>query len=284
MLKSYYYLTKPGIIYGNVLTAIAGFLLAAGRDIDFGLLVATIVGTAMIIACGCVINNYLDRDIDKHMARTHKRALVTGTISKRAALVYATLLGFIGFAILLIWVNKVTALVGAIGLIDYAVIYTYSKRHTVYSTLIGSISGSASIVGGYTAVTGTLDAGAIILFLIMATLQMPHFYAISIYRLKDYKAAKLPVLSVIKGVSVAKLHTVTYIAAFTAICCLLTIYGYTGYVYLIVVTMLNIGWLRLALKGYKSGDDVAWAKSIFGYSLIVILGISIIIPAGGLLP
>jgi len=284
LLKDYYYLTKPGIIYGNVLTAIAGFLLAANTSIDLKLLVATIIGTALVIACGCVINNYFDRDIDRIMARTKKRALVSGKISVANALLYSTILGILGFTVLLLFVNDLTALIGLIALVNYALVYTFSKRHTHYSTLIGTIAGSASIVAGYTAVTGQIDSAAIILFLIMFCFQMPHFYAIAIYRLKDYRAAKLPVLSVVKGVRTAKIRIVLYVLTFMLVSSLLSVYGYAGYIYLAAMVILGLGWLKVALTGFNSTDDTIWAKHVFRYSLIVILGISIIIPLGGLLP
>src|SRR3954464_10710331 len=98
--KAYYYLTKPGIIQANVMTAAAGFLFASTHHIDFGLLLATLAGTALIIASACVFNNYIDRDIDKKMSRTQKRATVTGEISKRNTLFFATTLGILGIIVL----------------------------------------------------------------------------------------------------------------------------------------------------------------------------------------
>src|ERR1700760_2262680 len=106
-VRTYYYLTKPGIIYGNVLNATSGFLLAAIllKTLPLGLYVATIAGTSLVIAAGCVCNNYIDRGIDKRMARTKKRALVTGKVSARGAILYAALLGVIGFALLAVYTN-----------------------------------------------------------------------------------------------------------------------------------------------------------------------------------
>ena len=100
MLNNYYYLTKPGIIRGNLITATAGFFLAAQGSVDIGLLIAMLTGTSMVIASGCVLNNYLDISIDKKMPRTKNRALATGSISNQNALIYAFVLGLGGEIIL----------------------------------------------------------------------------------------------------------------------------------------------------------------------------------------
>ena len=155
--KTYYSLTKPGIIRGNILTAIGGFLLASKSDVSFGLLAATLAGIALIIACGCVLNNYIDRDIDKKMDRTKKRPTATGKVSGRQVALFAILLGVSGFYLLSKYTNTLTVLVGLIGLFSYVVLYGAAKRKSIYGTHVGSISGSMSIVAGYTAVTGRIE-------------------------------------------------------------------------------------------------------------------------------
>src|SRR5581483_5520164 len=103
--KDYYRLTKPGIVYGNIITGLAGFLLASKAKVDFGLLAAAVAGLGLIIASACVFNNFLDRSIDKKMRRTGKRALVTGAISLKVALVYASVLAATGLVLLVIFTN-----------------------------------------------------------------------------------------------------------------------------------------------------------------------------------
>src|SRR5579872_5387571 len=168
LFKSYYHLAKPGIIYGNLLSVVAGFFLASKNHPNFGLLIALILGVSFIIGSGCVFNNCIDRDIDKKMMRTQKRSIPTGEIRVRNAIIYASILGFLGFFLLLRYTNVLTAVLGFIGYFFYIVVYGYAKRHTVYSTIIGSISGAMPIVAGYTAVTNRIDTGAILLFLILA--------------------------------------------------------------------------------------------------------------------
>ena len=284
MFKTYYSLTKPGIIYGNVLTAAAGFLLAAKGHVDLWLLVATLIGTSLVIATACVSNNYIDRGIDKKMARTKKRALVQGTVPAHSAIMFAALLGVVGFLVLILFTNMLVVGVGLVAFIDYVVLYGIAKRRSVHGTIVGSISGAAPVVAGYVAVTNRLDLGALIVFLILVLWQMPHFYAIALYRLKDYAAAGIPVLPREKGSKVTKLEILLYIAAFTVACALLTVFGYAGWTYLAVVIALGLLWLWLGLQGFKTTSNEQWARKVFLFSLIVILLLSLMLAVGPLLP
>lgn len=284
MLKTYYALTKPGIIYGNLVTAAAGFFLASRGHINFWLLLATLLGTSLVIASACVFNNYFDRDIDSLMARTKNRAFVKGLVSFRAGITYAIFLGVLGFLVLVRYTNLLTAFVGLIGFFDYVVLYTFLKRSSIYGTIIGSISGATPVVAGYTAVTNHFDVGAALLFLILALWQMPHFYAIGIYRLKDYADAGIPILPVKKGIPETKIQMLFYILAFTVATAALTVFGYTGYTYLVTVLFLSLAWLWLDVRGFRSTNDQAWARKMFLFSLVIIFAFSIMISVGGVLP
>jgi protoheme IX farnesyltransferase len=284
LIKTYYTLTKPGIIYGNALTAAAGFLLASKGHVDGWLLLATVAGTSLVIASACVFNNYIDRAIDAKMARTSKRALVEGTVKGRNAIIYATFLGLGGFLVLAVDTNLLVVGIGLVALFDYVVLYGLAKRRSVHGTLVGSIAGAAPVVAGYCAVTGRFDTGAIILFLILASWQMPHFYAIAMYRFNDYKTASLPVLPVKSGVQAAKIQILLYIVAFIAANALLSAFGYTGYTYLIIMTLLGLAWLWKGLQGFKTNADRLWARQMFFFSLVIILSLSIMLSASPLLP
>jgi heme o synthase len=259
-------------------------LLASKDHIYFWLLIETLGGMSLVIAAACVFNNYLDRDIDKKMKRTKKRALATGLISTRSALVYASILYLGGSLILGIFTNWLVFSLGVISIFFYVVIYGWAKRQSVYSTLVGSIPGAAPPVAGYLAVTNHIDAAAVILFLILVFWQMPHFYAIAMYRYRDYKAAGLPVLPVKYGMKAAKLQILAYVAAFTVVCAMLTIFGYTGYIYLGVVTGLGLYWLWRGLQSYKSSTDEKWGRQMFLTSLIVTLGLSFMLSISNWLP
>jgi heme o synthase len=284
VIKAYYYLTKPGIIYSNVLTAIGGFFLAAKGNINSPILLAMIFGLAFVIASACVINNYIDRDIDSKMARTQKRALVKKIIPGRYALIYATILGLLGFSLLLLYTNFISALVAFIGFFFYVIVYSIGKRSTIYGTIIGSISGAVPPVVGYCAVTNNIDMAALLLFLILVFWQMPHFYAIAIFRKDDYASASIPVLPVKKGLAHTKEQIVLYILAFIIISCMLTFFHFTGYVYLIVMLTLGSMWLILAFQGFRVKDDKVWARKVFFFSLVIILIFSLLLIFSSLMP
>ncbi len=287
MLKSYYYLAKPGIIRGNAITAIAGFFLAynnsGGALFDVGLFIATIGGLSLVIASACVSNNYIDRDIDRLMIRTKQRSMVTGKISDRNALAYATLLGLLGTAVLGIYTNYLTLALALLGFVAYVALYGIAKRRTVHGTAIGSISGAVPPVVGYTAVAGQIDMAALLLFLILITWQMPHFYAIAMYRAKDYAAANVPVLPVVQGMPAARRQILLYIIAFTVIAPSLTVFGYAGLTYMIVSILLGLTWFGSGLKT-PSTDIIGWARRMFLYSLLVISILCVAISFDGFLP
>jgi len=151
-------------------------------------------------------------------------------------------------------------------------------------TIVGSISGATPLVAGYVAVTDRIDAGAVLLFLIMVIWQMPHFYAIAIFRLKDYAAAGLPVLPVKKGARAAKISIIAYIGAYIVAATALTAFGYTGYTYALVMAGVGLAWLHKALGGLAAKDDAVWARKLFGFSLIVLLTFCAMIAADTWLP
>ncbi|HGM4841140.1 TPA: heme o synthase [Serratia marcescens] len=276
MIKQYLQVTKPGIIFGNLISVVGGFLLASKGSIDYPLFLATLVGVSLVVASGCVFNNYIDRDIDKKMERTKNRVLVKGLIAPSVTLVYATVLGIVGFALLYIAANPLAMWLAVMGFVVYVGVYSlYMKRHSVYGTLIGSLSGAAPPVIGYCAVTNEFDAGALILLAIFSLWQMPHSYAIAIFRFKDYQAANIPVLPVVKGISVAKNHITVYILAFMIATLMLTLVGYAGYKYLIVAAAVSVWWLGMALRGYKTENDSVWARKLFVFSIVAITSLSV---------
>lgn len=284
MLKTYYRLTKPGIVYGNVLTTVAAFLFAARWHVDALLLVATVAGTALVIASACVCNNYLDRKIDAKMQRTSTRALVLGAVSTKRALIFAAVLLAVGEGLLGAVAGALTALIALFGFFMYVVVYGYAKRAGAWGTLVGSISGSVPIVIGYVAVTGHFDLVAALLFIILAVWQMPHFYAIALYRMEDYRTAGIPVLSVVRGVARTKRSIVWYLFAFVMATSSLTLFGFAGYTYLLVMLVVSLVWLRGALRGYKTQDPVPWGKRVFFHSLIALLVFSCALALAPLLP
>jgi protoheme IX farnesyltransferase len=275
VIKEYLALTKPGIIRGNLLSTIAGFLLASTL-FDIQLFVAILSGTALIIASGCVLNNYIDRDIDAHMERTKKRALVTKTIPPKNAVLFGVLLGILGFAILWLFTNMTTVIVGLVGWVSYVFIYDYVKRHSLYGTLVGAIPGATPPVAGYTAVTGSIDSSALLLFIILFTWQMPHFYAIALFRSKEYAAAHIPTLPIIKGVKETKVHMLLFAMAFGVSSVLLYSFDYVSLLYLITMSIVSGMWVYIIYSGFTDKNTTAWAKKVFGFSLLILIVFSML--------
>lgn len=283
MLKAYYWLTKPGIIYGNLLNMAAGFFLAARGEFNGGLLLATLAGTSGIIGAACVFNNYIDRDIDKKMTRTKRRASVTGKISVLRGFIFGSILGLAGITILAVWTNTLTLSLGILGFAVYLTVYGWGKRHSVHGTLIGSVAGAIPPVAGYTAATNEIDAGAWLLFLILICWQMAHFYGIALYRLKDYKAAGLPVLPAVRGFEATRQHINWYILGFMVTNACLTLLNYTGFAFFIVMTITSLAWYQYS-NNTDTSDHTAWGKAMFLFSLKVIIILDVALALGPLLP
>jgi heme o synthase len=284
VFKQYLELAKPERTLANVITALAGFLLASRWHVHFGLLLATLAGTSLVVASACALNNYIDRDLDTKMPRTKKRVLAQRQINPHSVLVYAVLLGITGTVILYVYVNLLVVVLGVVAYFDYIVLYGYAKRHSVHSTLVGTVSGAMPIAAGYCAVTGRIDTSAIILFLAMTFWQMPHFFAIAIFRMKDYAAGGIPVLPLKKGVNRAKVQILMYTAAFVITAVALSVFGRTGYVYAVVIALLGGVWFWRGLRGLRADDDVTWARKMFFFSLKALLVFCLFVAVGGILP
>lgn len=275
-MRSYALLTKPGIMLGNAITVAGGFFLAAKGHVPFLLFLQTVMGLSLLIGSSCVLNNCIDRAADAKMARTKHRALATGTISVKQALVFALALGIVGSTLLFFFTNPLTLAVALFGFFVYVILYSFSKYYSMHGTLIGSVAGAVPPVVGYTAIQNQLDLGSWILFALLIVWQMPHFFAIAIFRQHDYAAASIPVLPLVKGIHSTKLQMLFYTAVFLFVAPLLAIFGYTGYGYLALAVLLSLGWIRLSLQGFgKDINDLKWARKMFAYSLVVITSLSI---------
>lgn len=269
-VKAYVALTKPGIISGNLVTAFMGFALAARGTYPLHTLLATLLGLAAVVGAGCVLNNWIDRDADKKMERTKKRPLVSGVIPVLGALIFSLVLLTLGLLDLTLFANPLTAVVALIGFFVYVMWYTFAKYITTFGTLIGSIAGAVPPVAGYTALSNQLDLAALILFLIVVSWQMPHFFAISIFRIGEYKAASIPVMPIVQGNHRTKIHMCLWTLVFITVTTLLTALGYTNLTYMVGALALGISWFVICLQGFKVTSDKVWARKVFRFSLVVI--------------
>jgi protoheme IX farnesyltransferase len=273
-LRMYYYALKPERTYANVMTTAAGFLFACAWHINWSLLLATLIGTTLVVMSACAANNATDRSIDLLMPRTRKRATATGAVPVRHVIAIAIIFGLAGFALLTAQVNLLTALLGLVGYVDYVVLYAWSKRKTPHSTLIGTISGAIPLVAGYTAVAGRLDTAALLLGLVMTFWQMGHFYSIAIFRRKDYAAGNIPVWSVRYGVKNTQKWLLFYVALYLLTVLWLAASTPGGWLLGIGMGALALYWLYRGFAGFKMMQPEKWARGMFGLSLILLLAFS----------
>ncbi len=276
MLKRYISITKPGIIVGNLISVAAGFFLAAKTEpASFVLLAVTLLGVGLVIASGCVVNNIFDRDIDQKMARTQQRDLVKGTINIDVAFVYALALLLSGTVLLYQLANPLAAVVVLLGYVFYVFFYTmWYKRTSVYGTLVGSLSGAVPPLVGYLAVTNYISLEAMLLFTMFCLWQMPHSYAIAMFRMKDYRDANIPVLPLQAGIYKAQRHMKAYVVAFGLVSLALFLLGTAGYEYLAVSALVCLMWTRVTFRPIDERNYVHWSKSVFKVSLLVVMSVS----------
>nr|WP_263328151.1 heme o synthase [Neobacillus sp. Marseille-Q6967] len=267
--KDFTALIKIGIVNSNLITTFTGLWLAlhfTGQSFLYNLdiIIYTLLGSSLIIAGSCSINNYIDRDIDHLMERTKARPTVTGKIVPGKVLLLGILLIALG-TMFLMFTTMTATVIGLLGVFSYVVLYSlWSKRQLVSNTIIGSISGAVPPLIGWAAVDGNLDMIAWALFILMFIWQPPHFYALAMRRVEEYRAAGIPMLPVVKGFKTTKRHILIWVIALLPTPLLLTSLGIP---FLIFATLLNIGWLVLGIYGYKIKDDIKWAKLMFVYSI-----------------
>lgn len=262
---------KTGIIKSNLITMIAGLTLALYKyelnPLDKWLdIICAIIGSALVIAAAGAFNNIYDRDIDAIMNRTKKRPTVTGDIQIKYVWIIGIGSTIIGLLALYI-ATPLAALLGLTGLFFYVFPYTiWTKRHTVYNTEVGSISGAMPPLIGWAAIHPNIMHPAILgLFVISLIWQMPHFYAISIRKYDDYRAANVPMLPVAKGMKRTYITTNIYLILLTASCLLL---GTLSKGLMLVALLLSIIWLVMNIYGYHKKEPKKWATLLFVYSLL----------------
>ncbi len=266
-LKAYYWLAKPGIVYGNTVALVAGYMYAVLelQQFDIRTLALAVIGTALVMASACVTNNIFDRDIDAYMARTQKRALVTQAISIPAAWVYASILLAAGLY-LLVMISSLAMALGVVGWVTYALMYTYLKRVTYHATLFGTIPGAVPPLIGYIAGGGESWLWATGIFVLMLGWQMAHFYAIAIYRYDDYTNAAVPVVTRVLGIK----RTVRAVEWWVLVSIVgIIILGIIDIVYA-VLSLALLGWW-LFVTQYDEQDAKLWSRRVFFSSLLFLV-------------
>ena len=267
MLLQFYELTKPRVVALIIFTAVVGMFLAVPGLPPFDLFFWGTLGIGMASAAGAAINQLFDADADSVMKRTRLRPLPSGQLSTTQAMSFSVLLAVVAMFILVVKVNTLTAILTFASLIGYAVIYTvYLKHATPQNIVIGGAAGAAPPVLGWAAITGEVTSDALLLFLIIFVWTPPHFWALALYRYKDYEKAGIPMLPVTHGQKFTRLNILLYTLLLCAVSILPFAVQMSGWLYLTGVLLLNGVFLYYAIKLYRSYNDLL-ARRTFVYSI-----------------
>lgn len=264
-------LCKPRVVVLIVFTAVVGMFLAVPGWPPFIAFLSGTLGIGLAASSAAAINHLLDRRIDAKMKRTKHRPLASGQLTERKVLLFALSLGFLAMVILVAGTNTLTAILTFISLIGYAVIYTaWLKRATPQNIVIGGAAGAAPPVLGWTAITGSLDPQALLLFLIIFVWTPPHFWALAIYRKEEYALVDIPMLPVTHGTDFTRLQILLYTVLLVIVTTLPYLTGMSGLVYLAGVTVLNAGFMWYALRMMRS-KDILLPMHTFAFSITYLL-------------
>ena len=270
ILKSYYQLCKPNVVYMMLICAFVGMLLAEETVSSFGYLFIALTGIALCAASAAAINQVIDRNTDASMTRTDQRPLPKGELSVIHASSFALVIGVIGSLILYFFVNKLTMILTIASLIGYAFIYTvYLKRATPQNIVIGGLAGAAPPLLGWSSITNTVDPYALLLVLIIFVWTPPHFWALAIYRKDEYARESIPMLPVTHGVLFTKLQIVLYTIILFIVSLLPYVVLMSGLIYLYSALILSSMYLYSTIKLYYSSDNEDAMKS-FQFSIYYI--------------
>ena len=274
MSKTFYQyleLCKPRVVILIVFTAVVGMFLAVP---GWPPLIASLAGTlgiGLAASSAAAINHLLDHRIDAKMARTKRRPLASGKLTEQNVLIFALTLGALAMMVLILLVNVLTAVLTFLSLIGYAIVYTvWLKRATPQNIVIGGAAGAAPPVLGWTAVTGSLDPQALLLFLIIFIWTPPHFWALAIYRKAEYALVDIPMLPVTHGTAFTRLQILLYTVLLVIVTTLPYLTHMSGVVYLAGVSVLNLGFMWYALRMMVS-KDIMLPMYTFAFSITYLM-------------
>jgi len=266
--RDYYELTKPRVVMLIVFTAIVGMFLSVPAWPGTMPVVFGTLGIAMASSSAAIFNHVLDHRTDILMMRTRGRPLPQGKLTERSALIFASSLCVVSMIILWFLVNPLTAVLTFVSLIGYAVVYTvWLKRATPQNIVIGGAAGAAPPVLGWTAVTNEVTSGALLLFLIVFVWTPPHFWALAIARLEEYRKVEIPMLPVTHGVPYTRLNILLYSILLLLVTIMPYLIGMSGLIYLAVATGLGGYFLYYAIRMYRDHEDEELPMQMFRYSI-----------------
>lgn len=266
--RNFFSLCKPRVTSLIVFTAIIGMYLSSPGMVPLSLLLTATFGIAMVSGAAAAFNCLIEQKIDARMARTRARPLPTGQVTSSQTAVFATVLGAMGLGMLYVWVNPLTMWLTLATFFGYAVIYTvYLKPATPLNIVIGGASGAMPPVLGWAAVTNSVPSEALILFLIIFAWTPPHFWALALYRRREYANSGLPMLPVTHGEKFTQLHILLYTIILVTITIMPFSMGMSGMLYLAGAAILNAGFLYYTIRLYRVYSD-RLAQQTFRYSIV----------------
>jgi len=269
VLRDFVSLTKPRLS-GLVLFTTAGGLWLSGQHTPWFTWLCALVGTAGTVGAANAFNCVLERESDRHMARTARRPLPAGRMDTAPALTFAVVLATFSLPLLWAGTNALTGALGAVALFSYVAIYTPLKARTHWALEVGAIPGALPPLMGWTAGSGHLEAGGLALFAILFFWQLPHSLAIALFRQSEYRKAGLTSLPLERGDDVARWTAVGTLVALVAASVLPVVVGLSGWLYLLVALVLGAGFLKEGLEGALRRGNAVWARRLFGVSLLYI--------------
>lgn len=270
LIKSYYLLCKPNVVYMMLICALVGMLLAEDTVSSIPTILIALLGIALCSGSAAAINQVIDRKADAAMTRTDQRPLPQGELSAFHASCFAFVIGMLGAVILFLFINTLTMILTLASLVGYAFIYTvYLKRATPQNIVIGGLAGAAPPLLGWASISNTIDPHALLLVLIIFVWTPPHFWALAIYRKDEYAKESIPMLPVTHGVAFTKLQIVLYTIILFIVSILPYIVLMSGGIYLVSAVILSSIFLYYSIKLYFSDDD-AIAMETFNFSIYYI--------------
>jgi protoheme IX farnesyltransferase len=254
--REYLELCKPRVVMMLVFTAVVGMFLASPGWVPWQALIFGSLGIGLCAASGAAINHIVDQRADSVMVRTRRRPLPTGRVDQTSALIFAAMLCLLSMVLLVSLVNTLTAVLTLAAMVGYSVVYTiFLKRATPQNIVIGGAAGAMPPVLGWTAVTGTLDPQALLLFLIIFAWTPPHFWALAIHRCNDYARANVPMLPVTHGIAYTRLQILLYTVLLVLVSLLPFVTHMSGALYLAAALILGGVFLHYAISLFRGRDD-----------------------------
>ncbi len=271
--RDYYEMCKPRVVALMLLCALVGMFLATPGWVGLDVLVPGILGIGLVAASAAAVNHIADAEIDIRMARTANRPVATGRVGTLSGLAFSAALGVAGMTVLLLWTNALTAWLNLASWVGYGLVYTlFLKRMTPQNIVIGGLFGAAPPLFGWTAVTGAVEPGGLILVLIIFAWTPPHFWALALDRKAEYQAVNIPMLPVTHGERHTRRHIFVYTLILIASSLLPVAIGMSGWIYLIAALGLGGGFLYWSAALLANRNPKAPMQT-FRYSLIYLMAL-----------